>query len=497
MPATLHLTGGVRLRDALPGCQFHGNRNLKITSCCSDPRQVREGDLFIALCGDDFDGHDYVYEAIDRGAAAVVAERMLPVQVPLCLVEDTRQAYGEICQSLVDHPTREMTTIGVTGTHGKTTVVKLLASVLRAAGQRVGVMNSLDCSDGVVAYDQPRPTSPTEMAHWLAEMQAAGCTHAVVEIDSQDLAKRRTGGLELDIAVLTNLRRESAAAHNTAENSRAATQRIFTQLKGGGVAVVNGDDRGSRSLLAELDCPTLTAALNADAEVGATIVERFTSEQTVLLTAGDEMIPLRTHMIGETHISNCLLVAAAALAMGIDLPTIVRGLEAVEAIPQRMERIECGQPFGVFLDTADTPDRIAACLSALRKVRTGRVICVANADCSEHKMRPLIGRVLEKYADIGLTTTSGIGGERSLNAIHDVIDGYDRHAKAHAMPDREQAIAWAISQAREGDCVLITGCPDFASSNTVRKTEAQQVRELLRVEQADEIEQLIMRIQSS
>ncbi len=171
------------------------------------------------------------------------------------------------------------------------------------------------------------------------------------------------------------------------------------------------------------------------------------------------MIPLRTKMIGDHHLSNCLLVAAAALALGIDLPTVVRGLEAVENVPFRMERIECGQPFSMFVDSADSPDRLAACLRAARQVAAGRVICVANADgAMPNEHRPLIGRILEKGTDIGLTTTSGYSPEPPLQAIHDVIDGYHRPAKAHAMPDRDQAIAWALSQAQPGDCVLIAGC---------------------------------------
>ena len=190
--------------------------------------------------------------------------------------------------------------------------------------------------------------------------------------------------------------------------------------------------------------------------------------------------------------SNCLLVAATALAMGIDLPTIVRGLEAVECIPLRMERVECGQEFGVFLDIADTPDRLASCLKALRQIRQGRVICIANADLDgSSELRPLIGRVLEKHADIGLITTSG--GNAPLQAVHDVIDGYQRPAKAHAIPDREQAIAWAMEQAQPGDCVLIAGCRDGRQTSN-GETETLMVRGLLRQETADDIEQLILRI---
>jgi len=464
MPATWTQPGGIRLRDALPECQISVSRELCATSCCSDPRRCRPGDLYVAVCGDDFDGHDFVFEAIDRGAAAVVAERMLPVSVPLCLVPDTREAYGRICQALVDHPTRQMTTIGVTGTHGKTTVAKLVTSILQAAGERVGAIDSLDTCDGIVSYQGKRSSSQPELAHWTAEMQAAGCTHCVLEIDSRALAQRRLAGVELDAAVLTNLRREKAHQHATRRNYRRATQRIFTNLKPAGFAAINADDRAAQRLLSKLDVPVMTAAIHADAEVSAALVERHASEQTVLLTAGNDMIPLRTRMIGDQHTSNCLLAAATALALGVDLATVVRGLEAVESIPGRMQRIECGQSFGVFLDVADSPDRLAVCLKTLRQVARGRTICVANADNpGPADERPWIGRVLERGASLGLITTSGRNYEPALQSIHDVLDGYDRPAKAHAIPDREQAIEWALSQARPGDCVLIAGCRDGKS----------------------------------
>lgn len=494
MPATLTHAGGIRLCDALPECQISGPREMRVASCCSDPGGCRPGDLFVALCADEFDGHEFAHEAIDRGAAAVLAERMLPVPAPLCLVPDTREAYGRICQALVDHPTREMTTIGVTGTHGKTTVAKLLAGVLRTAGGRVGAINSLECCDGFVSFDGHRPSSPPELAHWTAEMQAAGCTHCIVELDGRDLAQRRAAGLELNAAIVTNLRREKAHPHGTLKNYRLASSRIFDQLKAGGFAVLSAEDRGSRRILAELDHPAMTVDRHGDAEVSATLIERHRSEQTALLSAGSDTIPLRTRMIGEQHLSNCMLAAATALALGVDLPTIVRGLEAVESVPLRMERIECGQPFSVFVDVADSPDRLAACLKTVRRVARGRVICVANADGPLDE-RPLIGRVLEKHAGLGLITTAGCS-EYALHAIHDVIDGYHRPAQAHAIPDRRQAIGWALAQAQEGDCVLIAGCRDRhpLRGGGQPVDDAEFVRRWMFNQSRDVLDQMILRM---
>ncbi len=431
MPATLTQSGGIRLRNALPDCRIEGPRDLRVASCSSDPRRCRPGDLFVALDGDDADGHDFATLAIARGATAVLAERPLPVRVPVILVDDTRVAYAQLCQALVDHPTRQLCTIGVSGTHGKTVVSRLMAAVLQAADRQVGTVDSLEFNDSYVSAAGPRSSSPPEMAHQLAQMVAAGCTHAVLEVDSRDLARRRADGLELDVAMLTNVRRAHLDFHGTVDNYRRSQMRLTERLKPGGFTVVNADDTGTRQSMPEMECPTLTASQHLDAEVTGAIVERDISEQTFLLSAGDDMIPVRTRMIGEQHVDNCLLVAAAALGMGIELPTIVRGLEAVQSVPRRLERIECGQRFGVFVDVADSPDRLSICLKTLKRLTPGRVICVADANidgrADEH---PLIGRVLERGAALGIITAGGASIEDSLPIIHDVIDGYDRPAKA-------------------------------------------------------------------
>jgi UDP-N-acetylmuramoyl-L-alanyl-D-glutamate--2,6-diaminopimelate ligase len=275
------------------------------------------------------------------------------------------------------------------------------------------------------------------------------------------LAQRRCAGIRLNAAVLTNVRRANLEFHTTVENYRRSKSRIFKHLKPHGFAVLDIDDPFSQTIVPQLSCAAMTIALHGDAEISASIVERHVAEQTFLLTAGNDMIPVRTRMIGDHHVRNCLLAAATGLALGLDLPTIVRGLEAVEHVSRRLQRIECGQPFGVFVDVADSPDRLAVALQSLKRVTRGRVICVygASADRPQDE-RSLLGRVAERGASLGIITASQQLGDEPLAAIHDVLDGYERPARAHVMPDRQHAITWALSQARPGDCVLIAGCRD-------------------------------------
>ncbi len=451
--------GGVSLRHVLPESRILGSADIHVRSCCTDSRLCQPGDLFAALVGPHADGHEFVQEAIARGASAVLAERLLPVSVPTCLVEDSDTALGHVCQQLAGQPSRQMHTFGVGGTLGKTTTSFLLASILQAAGQRVGSTNTIAFDDGgqTAPAHRSTPKAP-ELADWLARMVANGCGSAVVELSNEALARRQTAGVELDAAVVTNVGRGQWNRFGSARNLRRIQARLLDQLKPDGFAVLNADDPGSSFLLERTERPAITIGLHAEAELTATVIERFPSEQTFLLHAGDDTIPVRTHIVGDQHVYNCLAAAAVGLVMGIDLPTVIRGLEAVDAIPGRLERIECGQPFSVFVDYARTPAALAASLRSVRQVTRGRLLCVYGAKGGESEQaRPLLGRVVERSADREVITSDNPGHEAPLQIAHDILDGYQRPGRPHILPDREAAILWALSQARPGDSVVIAG----------------------------------------
>jgi UDP-N-acetylmuramoyl-L-alanyl-D-glutamate--2,6-diaminopimelate ligase len=202
----------------------------------------------------------------------------------------------------------------------------------------------------------------------------------------------------------------------------------------------------------------LTVGIDAAAEITAVPVEQCPSEQTFLLTAGTETVPVRTQMIGRHHILNCLVAAAVGLAYDIEMATVVRGLESVGHVPGRLERIECGQPFSVFVDRARTPEKLAGALKALRPVVAGRLVCVFNADARSDRTRRLrLGRAAEKYADEVILTSGNSRREDSGGSFRDVLDGFHSPGAATVIADRLTAIHWALGAARPGDCILIAG----------------------------------------
>jgi UDP-N-acetylmuramoyl-L-alanyl-D-glutamate--2,6-diaminopimelate ligase len=450
----------IRLRQWLPEAELIGADDLCVASCACDSREVRPGDLFAALPGTTRDGHEFVVEAVGRGAAAVLAERRVAgVNLPFCLVPDARNAYGRVCQALAGNPSRDLRVVGITGTNGKTTTSHLVAGVLASAGYPVGVLGTLGAFDGTDAWPSSMTTPPAhELARWLGRTRANGCTHAVLEVSSHGLAQSRLAGIELDAACITNVRRDHLDYHGSIHDYRMTKCRLLEYLTGEGFAVINADDPISAAHLAQIGSPALTVAMRSAAEITAEIVERYLSEQTFLLTAGSETIPVRTRMIGTHHVYNCLVAAAVGLAYGIDLATVVRGLESVTAVPGRLERIECGQPFGVFVDFAHTPDALAGSLRALAAVVEGRLFCVfgAGGDRDKHK-RPLMGRAVESAADVAVITSDNPRSEDPNAIVADVLRGFREPERVRTIADRGEAIRWALSAALPGDCVLIAG----------------------------------------
>jgi UDP-N-acetylmuramoyl-L-alanyl-D-glutamate--2,6-diaminopimelate ligase len=207
--------------------------------------------------------------------------------------------------------------------------------------------------------------------------------------------------------------------------------------------------------------PLITVGMRTTAQLQARVLERCASEQTFLLTAGQECVPVRTRTMGDQFVHCCLSAAAVGLVMGLDLTTIVRGLESLDYVPGRLERIECGQEFSVLVDHAQTPSALALSLHALRQVTTGRVICVYGAtQWQDMEQRAAMGRVAERGAHVGVITSNNPGHEPPLEIAHDILSGFKSPGKSHIIPDRMKAIHWALSEAQPGDAVIITGKGD-------------------------------------
>jgi UDP-N-acetylmuramoyl-L-alanyl-D-glutamate--2,6-diaminopimelate ligase len=445
-----------------------------------DNRTVLPGGVFVARRGGAVDGHDLIASAIERGAAAVVGERppgQVVCAVPYAQVRDAGQALAHLAAAYHGFPARHMVMIGVTGTDGKTTTTNLIASILRAAGVRAGMISTINAVIGdeelPTGLHVTTPTAP-EVQDYLARMVRAGLTHCVLEATSHGLAQHRVDACAFDVAVVTNIQHEHLDFHGTWESYRDAKALLFRGLLAGErkpgvpkIAVINRDDAPSADHLLAIPADRhITYALAPrPADVAARDVSYGPDSTTLVLDLPGGMVSVTSSLVGEFNVSNILAAAAAAVGLGLAPDHIRRGVEAVRAVPGRMERIDEGQAFLAVVDFAHTPNALRVTLEAARRmIAPGGKVIVAfgSAGLRDPAKREMMARTAAALADYSILTAEDPRTE-SLDSILAIM----ARAAAEAggvegrtfwrIPDRGEAIHFATGLAQPGDIVLACG----------------------------------------
>jgi UDP-N-acetylmuramoyl-L-alanyl-D-glutamate--2,6-diaminopimelate ligase len=452
----------VSLRRLLPSVSFVGCADIYVTAITDRSGECGPRTVFAAIPGTKTNGVEFVPEAVERGAAALLLERPLcGVALPQCVVPNARKAYAEICAALAAHPSQRLKLTGVTGTNGKTTVTWLIRSILQAEGKRTGLLGTIEYSNGweSVLSGLTTPDSKT-LSHWLSSMVSCGTEYAAIELSSHALDQDRAAGASLDVAVVTNITRDHFDYHQGFDAYRASKARILNLRKRDGRVVLSADDPGSASLMEWLneDRPPITFGLERPADVTAVVFEESLAGSRFILDYCGATIEVTTRLIGRHNVLNCLAAAAAATEMGASLESVAAGIGMLTAVPGRLERVDCGQPYNVFVDYAHTDDALQRCVDFLRSLGAGRVICVFGAGGDrDREKRPLLGRAAAA-ADLAVVTSDNPRSEDPRAIIDDILKGFpESSAPAHVEPDRAAAIGWALQQARPGDCVLVAG----------------------------------------
>jgi UDP-N-acetylmuramoyl-L-alanyl-D-glutamate--2,6-diaminopimelate ligase len=445
----------------VPGTTVHAFRDLEVRSVQCSSAEVRPGDLFVALRGARHDGHDYVADALRRGAVAVAAERAVsvPDQGPVLLAPAGRVWGARAAAAAHGHPAQSLTVAGITGTNGKTTTAFLLRSILEEAGIGTALLGTVHYQIGDRILPSPNTTpGPVELQRLLAEARDAGSRAAVLEVSSHALVQRRVEGLPFRVGVFTNLSHEHLDYHRTLDEYERAKALLFEGLAPDAAAILNADDPVSERYRRLTRARVLTFGLGEGSDVCARIEEATLDGSAFRMTTPRGHRAVRTSLIGPWNVRNCLAAGAAALALDVPLDAVIGGLESVRGVPGRAEPVQEGQPFPVLVDYAHTPAALESLLRGLRPLVAGRLHLVFGCGGDrDREKRPVMGRVACAWADRVVVTSDNPRSEDPVAILEEIRKGMTASHRPVVEPDRMTAIVQAVSEAREGDLVLIAG----------------------------------------
>ena len=479
------------LKQVLNGCEV-SERSPEQASCADrdisgvsyDSRNVKNGDLFVAIPGDKYDGHLFIRDVLRKGAAAVVHERADAAcavgegegHPSPCFVrvENSRKALACISNNFYRRPSEHLTLIGITGTNGKTTSSYILKSILEAHGQTAGLIGTIHyiIKEKLYSALHTTPESP-EFQSLLHAMLVSGCSVVVSEVSSHALAQYRVDGAVFHTAVFTNLTRDHLDFHKTMEEYYRAKQRLFSELLAkDGTAVINIDDQYGRMLASSLQSAgfrrCITFGFASEADIAARDIHNTFDGLQFALSSGGNRYDVSSPLVGVPNAYNILSAAGAALSLGVPWEVILRGIEKAQTVPGRFEKVHAGQSFLCVVDYAHTEDALERLISTARDILTQnkerrtknkerRIITVFGCGGDRDRgKRPVMGAIATRLSDVVIITSDNPRSEDPAAIIREIEEGAEK--KNYLIhPDRKEAIRKAVDMADDGDIVLIAG----------------------------------------
>ena len=467
------LLNGVKISSVV------GNLDREIDGIAHDSRQIEQNFAFVCYQGVAVDGHEFVSDAIEKGATVVISEKELSLPAwftlvnPSCditwvQVKDGRLTLALMAANWYNVPAAKLKIIGITGTNGKTSTAHFIHAIFTAAGFKMGIMGSIGHKFGSKFVPATTTTPhPLQLQQLFREMVDSGMDSVVMEVTSHSLAQKRVAGIQFDAAVFTNLTQDHLDFHQDMQSYLNAKVKLFRQLKkrqppapfgkGEGVAVLNTDDDASQYIIQRTEAPILTYGVEKPANLYVKNVNSTLSHLkfTIITPKGETHVNLK--LLGEYNLYNALAATGVGLSFGIGLDVIKTGLESV-VVPGRFEIVDCGQDFAVVVDYAHTPDALERLLTAARKITKGRLICVFGCGGDRDKdKRPIMGRIASEIADHVIITSDNPRTEKPAQITAEIEAGVKSGKNYDVIVDRSSAIARGIEIARSGDLVAIAG----------------------------------------
>jgi UDP-N-acetylmuramoyl-L-alanyl-D-glutamate--2,6-diaminopimelate ligase len=443
-----------------------GARALPIGGVCVDSRQVRGGELFVALRGTAFDGHRFVGDAVERGAAAVVVEdATVSSRVPVIVVESSSKAAALAAARFHGDPARGLRLCGVTGTNGKTSTAHLVRSILSRRGERYGLIGTLGHGIDELVKDAHTTPDAIGLHRLFAQMRDGGCVGVVMEVSSHAVRQHRTWGLDFEVGILTNVTHDHLDYHPDMNDYRAAKAEFCYSLAGAhrrkpdGTLVYWADDEAARAIGEGFRGRRVAVGTSpgADCRVGGIELSPDRTRFALRLPGGEE-VAIAMKLLGSFVPANAAVAAVAAMAMGASVEEARAGLEAVDRVPGRFESLGGGARPVVVIDYAHTPDGFERVLGTCRQLGPRRLVAVFGCGGDRDRAkRPIMGGIAQRLCDRCYLTTDNPRGERVETIVDDILGGMRRSPDVVVELDRARAIRAAISESGPGDMVAILG----------------------------------------
>jgi UDP-N-acetylmuramoyl-L-alanyl-D-glutamate--2,6-diaminopimelate ligase len=446
--------------------QIIGPLDRTVENIAYDSRRVQRNGMFVALRGEKSDGHEFIGQAIEKGASVIVAEREEQNPRATCLVvENTRTALADFAATFYGHPGRKLKLAAVTGTNGKTTTTFLIKHICENAGLRCGLIGTVRYEIGERVLPAIRTTPESlDLQELLAQIVNSGCKAAAMEVSSHALAQDRPRGLEWNVAVFTNLTQDHLDFHGTMKGYFESKMKLFTELgnqkkKRKPVAIVNIDDRYGEQLLDKIDkrVAVITYGMGMRADFRASNYRVESSGTSYQLDARGKSYLVRVPLIGRFNVTNSVAALAAANALGINLRDAVFSLGKSPQVPGRLELVPAKRQFQVFVDYAHTPDALGNVLKTLRELEPNRLIAVFGCGGNrDRQKRPLMAEIVDRHADYAIITSDNPRKENPDTIVAEIEKGF-QSTHYEKIVDRTQAINRAVELAGPHDIVLIAG----------------------------------------
>ena len=443
-----------------------GSKDRDILGITCDSRQVRDGYVFVAVPGDQQDGWDFVHDAMERGASAIVSEKSRVAGSEPCFVQvsDARTAGARLAAAFNGCPADHLRMVGITGTNGKTTCAYMTRDILRASGLNPGLITTVVYEMGARTIPASRTTPDAPTLHaLLGKMVASECDSAVMEVSSHALVQDRTYGIDYDVALFTNLTRDHLDYHHTMDAYFEAKRKLFTSLGHGGKkasAVLNIDDEWGRKLqgMQEPGVDVVTYGMTVEADVTAEDVSLEASGTSFTLRSPWGDAKIKAGLLGRFNVSNMLASTATCACLGADPESAADVLGSMRRVPGRLEEVNTGKDFKVFVDYAHTDDALDHVLTTLREITTGNLILVFGCGGDrDRSKRSEMGRIAGEKADYSIITSDNPRGEPTEQIIAEVRAGFGLQASYEMIENRRDAIKRALGMAGQGDVVLVAG----------------------------------------